>query len=341
MKNYNQICLYLFILVFLNACNDKKTRYYQDTGEIFHTTYSIKYEYSRSLTEDIIKELNRFDNSLNPFKKESVISKVNNNEPVVLDSLFIEVFNKSQEVSHVSGGLFDITCSPFINAWGFGFKNLENITPQLIDSLKEFTGYEKIDIADGKIIKTDPRIQINTSAIAKGFSADIIARMLDSLGIENYMCEIGGEIVAKGINPKDECWHIGIDKPVESKVPEQRDLQVILQICNKAVATSGNYRNFYLKDGKKYAHTIDPRSGYPSSGNVLSATVIAGNCMTADAYATVFMLTSIEQAMEIARNEQLDIYIIYNNENGQISAAYSDGFDKYFIQEQEPSAFSR
>ena len=330
MKKNRTILFFLFASVLFISCNKNKEVYYQDSGEIFHTYYNIKYKYSRLLTKEIQSELGRFDNSLNPFKKGSIISDVNDNVSVELDSLFIEVFIKSQEVSKVSDGLFDITCSPLINAWGFGFKNMDNITPQIIDSLKDFVGYEKIRIVDGRIVKDDPRIQINTSAIAKGFSVDIIARLFDSLGIENYMCEIGGEIAAKGLNPHGECWHIGVDKPLDEKKPDHRDLQTILSVCNKAVATSGNYRNFYLKDGKKYAHTIDPRTGYPSTGNILSVTVIAENCMTADAYATTFMLTSIDKALQIANDQNLEIYIIYTNEDGSTSTVYSDEFKNYF-----------
>jgi len=332
MNNYFIVFYTLLFLSAFSACKNDKKSYYQDNGEIFHTNYNIKYEYSHSLSKEIRNELNRFDNSLNPFNKESVIFQINNNISDVPDSLFIEVFNKSQEVSEISGGLFDITCAPLINAWGFGFKNMENVTPEQIDSLRNLVGYKKIYIENGKVVKTDPRVQINTSAIAKGFSVDIIARLFDSLNIENYMCEIGGEIITKGVNSKGECWHIGIDKPIDEKIQTQRNLQTILKICDKAIATSGNYRNFYVKDGKKYAHTIDPITGYPSTGNILSTTVVADNCMTADAYATTFMLTGIDRAKEIAKELELDIYLIYTEDDGSIVATYSDGFEKYFTE---------
>jgi thiamine biosynthesis lipoprotein len=313
------------------ACSDKKDAVYQeDRGEIFHTFYSIKYEYSRSLKTEILDELHRFDRSLNPFNPASIISRINNNDAIAPDSLFIEVFSKAQEVSAVSDGLFDITCSPLINAWGFGFKNMQDVTPLQIDSLKAFVGYEKISLKNGRIIKTDPRVQINTSAIAKGFSVDVVARLLDSFGVKNYLCEIGGEIRAKGLNRHNKCWRIGIDKPVDEKNAAHRQLQSIIRLCNKSIATSGNYRNFYLKDGKKYAHTINPQTGYPSEGNILSASVVADDCMTADAYATVFMLTSIDDMRRIAREQRLDVFLIYSDENGQIVATYTDGFEKYF-----------
>lgn len=320
----------LFILTFI-SCNNKKSSYLENTGEVFHTYYNIKYEYNRSLKSEIEKELAKFDDSLNPFKPSSIISRINNNEDIEPDSLFIEVFNKAHEVSVISDGAFDITCSPLINAWGFGFKNIDNVTPELIDSLKTFVGYNNIYIKDGKIKKTDPRVQINASAIAKGFSADIVSRLLESYGITNYMCEIGGEIVAKGVNQRGECWRIGIDKPVDEKIPDHRELQTIIQLCNKAIATSGNYRNFYNKNGKKYAHTIDPKTGYPSTNNILSISVIANDCMTADAYATAFMLVPIDEIHRIAKEQNLDVFIIYSDDDNTIGTDQTEGFDKHRI----------
>lgn len=319
------------------ACNQKKSAdkadyaYYKEQGEIFHTSFHIKYAYSRSLSDEIMAELNKFDLSLNPFNKNSIISKVNNNEPVELDSFFITVFNKSEEVSKMTDGKFDITCSPLINAWGFGFKNMDNVTPQVLDSLEQFVGYEKIKLENGKIVKTDPRVQLNTSAIAKGYSCDVIADLLKRHGIENYMVEIGGEVAAKGINDKGEYWHIGVDKPMDDSTAMHRELQTILSINDKCVATSGNYRNYYIKDGKKYAHTIDPTTGYPAEQDILGATVIAGDCMTADAYATAFMASGLKKSEEIAKKVPgLLYYFIYTKPDGTTGIAYSEGFEQFF-----------
>ena len=188
---------------------------------------------------------------MNPFLENSIITKVNRNEPVELDSLFLNVIHKSEEVSRLSGGKFDITVSPLINAWGFGFKNMENVTPEMIDSLKEFVGYEKVSIDDqGNFVKSDPRVEINTSAIAKGYACDVIADLLERQGIEHYMVFIGGEVAARGVNDKGECWRIGIDKPIDDDTGIIHNLQVIISLCDKSIATSGNYRNFYIKDGK-------------------------------------------------------------------------------------------
>lgn len=325
-------CFMLFIIsLFLISCNKKQAIYIEDKGDVFHTTYSIKYKYTYSLKSEIEAELARFDDSLNPFKATSIISKVNKNEAVVLDSFFVNVFNRSQTVSKVSDGLFDITVSPLINAWGFGFKNLENVTPEMIDSLKSIVGYDKIQLQDGQVVKGDPRIQINTSAIAKGYSTDVIANLLESYGIANYMIEIGGEVTAKGTNAKGECWHIGIDKPIDEKVPEHRELQTIIQLCNKSMATSGSYRNFYIKDGKKYAHTINPKTGYPSESNILSATVIADDCMTADAYATVFMLADTADIRRIALREKISYLLILDSGNDSLSVVKSSDFEKYQV----------
>ncbi len=313
------------------SCNEKQVTYIEDKGEIFHTTYSIKYKYSHSLKTEIDAELAKFDDSLNPFKPNSIISKVNNNEAVVLDSFFVNVVNKAQEVSKVSDGLFDITLSPLINAWGFGFKNMDNITVQAIDSLKSIVGYEKIDLQNGEIIKSDPRIQINASAIAKGYSVDVITALLRSYGITDYMIEIGGEVAARGVNAKGECWHIGIDKPIDEKIPNHRELQAIIKLCDKSMATSGSYRNFYRKDNKKYAHTINPKTGYPSESNILSATVIADDCMTADAYATVFMLADTANIRRIALQENLSYLLILDSANDSLAVLKSSDFQKYEI----------
>lgn len=325
----------IIISTLLVSCNSgrrtKEYIYYQDQGEIFTTGYHIKYAYDRSLQEEIVAELDRFDLSLNPFKENSIITKVNRNEPVKVDSLFIKVFRKSTEVSEKSDGKFDITVSPLINAWGFGFQNMDNVTPEIIDSLKEFVGYEKITMdEDGQIIKTDPRVTLNTSAIAKGYACDVIGDLLERFGVEDYMIEIGGEVTARGVNDKGECWRIGVDKPIDDPLGMQHELQVILSLCNKSMATSGNYRNYYVKDGKKYAHTIDPHTGYPSQQDILGATVLADDCMTADAYATAFMAMGMEKSIEMAKEiAGLHYYFIYEKNDSTFGILYSGGFEQF------------
>ena len=343
MKKFKNPSIYFIlslfaILVIGCTSTNKKTDfiYIEDNGEIFHTYFHIKYEYNRSVKEEIMQALQVFDESLNPFKENSIIGKVNNNVPVILDSLFINVFEKSMEVSRKTNGKFDITASPFINAWGFGFKDMDNVTQEKIDSMKSFVGYEKIRIDEGEIIKADPRVQINTSAISKGYSCDIVAQVLQDFGIENYMIEIGGEIAMRGTNDKGNCWRIGIDKPMDDSLAMQRELQIILSICDKAVATSGNYRNYYVKDGVKYAHTIDPQTGYPSEKDILGATVIADDCMTADAYATAFMAMGVEKSVEVAKTiPGLHYYFIYVKPNGEVTSMFSDEFSQFLVDEMD------
>lgn len=339
MRGYNFIhslwCV--CILIGITACQQGKTsssNYQVNQGEIFHTLYNIKYDYPQSLENEILTELERFELSLNPFRDSTIITNINNNVSMQTDSLFTLVFNKAMEVSSLSDGKFDITASPLINAWGFGFKNMDSITPDVIDSLRTFVGYKKIRINDqGLIEKDDPRVQINTSALSKGFSCDLVAHLFDAYGIQNYMIEIGGEIVAKGKNDKNECWRIGIDKPIDDASGLQHELQTIIALCDKSLATSGNYRNFYVKGGKKYAHTIDPSTGYPAEQNILGATVIANDCMTADAWATAFMTMGTEKAIPLAQSiDGLSYYFIYTKPDSTLDVVYSPDFESFFAE---------
>ena len=319
----------LWILMF-TACTKQK-QYFEESGSVFHTIYHIKYEGSEILTEKIDAEFQKFNLSLNPFNPNSIISKVNRNEAVEADDWFIEVFNKAKEVSDHSEGIFDITCAPLVNLWGFGFSKMDSVTPQMIDSIKQFVGYQKVRLDGRKVVKDDSRILLNCSAIAKGYASDIIARLLEREGIENYMVEIGGEVTMKGVNQNGKCWRIGINKPEDDSTGVKNDIEEVVQLCKKGgVATSGNYRNYYVKDGKKYAHTIDPRTGYPSEQSILSATIVAEDYITADAYATAFMAMGLEKAREAAKNiPGIEYYVIYSDENGKHQIEYSTGMLQY------------
>lgn len=319
----------LWILMF-TACTKQK-QYFEESGSVFHTIYHIKYEGSEILTEKIDAEFQKFNLSLNPFNPNSIISKVNRNEAVEADDWFIEVFNKAKEVSDHSEGIFDITCAPLVNLWGFGFSKMDSVTPQMIDSIKQFVGYQKVRLDGRKVVKDDSRILLNCSAIAKGYASDVIARLLEREGIKNYMVEIGGEVTMKGVNQNGKCWRIGINKPEDDSTGVKNDIEEVVQLCKKGgVATSGNYRNYYVKDGKKYAHTIDPRTGYPSEQSILSATIVAEDCITADAYATAFMAMGLEKAREAAKNiPGIEYYVIYSDENGKHQIEYSTGMLQY------------
>ena len=334
---YKKICLLAILWIMLCSACSEPQQYYEESGSVFHTIYHIKYQAPQLLTEKIDAELQKFNLSLNPFNPNSVIAKVNKNEPVEVDEWFKEVFNKSIEVSKNSDGVFDITCAPLVNVWGFGFSKKDSVTSGMIDSLKTFVGYKKVHLEGNKVVKDDPRLLLNCSAIAKGYSCDIIARLLEREGVENYMVEIGGEVTMKGVNERGDCWKIGINKPEDDSTGVMNEIEDIVQLCKKGgVATSGNYRNFYVKDGKKYAHTIDPRTGYPAEQNILSATIVANDCMSADAYATAFMAMGLEKARQMAASlPDIEYYIIYADDNGQHQIEYSKGMLQYLPNRKE------
>ncbi|WP_455584510.1 FAD:protein FMN transferase [Bacteroides sp.] len=304
--------------------------YQSINGLVFGTIYNITYQYDGDLKSEIEAELKRFDNSLSPFNDTSVISRVNRNEEIVTDSFFQTCFNRSMEISKETDGAFDITIAPLANAWGFGFKKGKFPDSIMVDSLLQITDYTKVRLVDGKVVKEDPRIMLSCSAVAKGYSVDVVARLLDKKGIQNYMVDIGGEIVAKGKNSRNGLWRIGINKPIDDSLSVNQEIQTVLELTNVGLATSGNYRNFYYKDGKKYAHTIDPRTGYPVQHNILSATVIAEDCMTADALATAFMVMGLEEASTFANEHpSIDACFIYSDENGNFQTFFTEGMKKY------------
>ena len=299
--------------------------YQHNKGFIFGTVYNITYQSDKNLEKEIIRELDKVDASLSPFNEKSIISKINRNEEAVVDNYFYDVFNLAMQISEDTKGAFDITVAPIVNAWGFGFKSGSSPTSQYIDSLKQFIGYKKVRIdKDKHVVKQDERIMLDCSAIAKGYGSDVVARLFNAKGIKNYMIEIGGEIVASGLSEKRLPWKIGITKPSEDSLGTSNELQTILNITDCAMATSGNYRNFYYKNGKRYAHTIDPRTGYPIQHNILSATVIAKSCAQADAYATSFMVLGLDEAKKILeRHPQLLAYLIYTNKDNEYEVWHS------------------
>lgn len=299
--------------------------YIKKSGTIFGTIYNITYQSDNDLGLLIEKELAKVDSSLSMFNPNSTISKINRNDDVDADELLLYVFKLAQEVSRETKGAFDITVAPLVNIWGFGFIAGEQPNEERIDSLMQLVGYDKVRLVGQRIIKDDPRIMIDLSAVAKGYGSDRIASLLSSKGVENFMIEIGGEIVTRGVNPKNAPWKIGVTKPSDDSLSNNQELQTILDVSGKSIATSGNYRNFYYKDGKKYAHTIDPLTGYPVQHNILSATIIADNCTTADAYATAFMVLGLDDAKEIlSKHPELKAYLICCSEDGNLYIWTSD-----------------
>lgn len=314
-------------VILLVSCQPNK-EYIRNEGMVFGTTFHMVYQSDSDLFSGIMKQVATVDWSLSPFKDTSIISRVNQNDSsVVLDHHFLTVFNKSVEVNAKTEGAFDITVAPLVNAWGFGFSKKETVNRAKIDSILEFVGMKKVSLKNGRIYKSDPRTKFDASAIAKGYGVDVAALYLESAGVENYMVEIGGEIRAKGVNAKGKPWSVGIDKPIDDPTVSQRQLETVLRISNQSLATSGNYRNFYYEGNEKRAHTISPQTGYPVQTNVLSASVVAPDCMTADAYATAFMVLGLDKSLAIANADpDLETYLIYDD-NGVMKSAWTSGFD--------------
>ena len=287
--------------------------YQQNEGAIFGTFYHITYQSSEDLQEAITAELQRVDGSLSMFNQQSILSRMNRGEDVQADSLFRAVFLLAQQVSDATNGAFDITVAPLVNAWGFGFKNGALPDSAAVDSLRQLVGFRRISLTDeGRLQREDPRMILDCGAVAKGFGVDQVANLLRARGIQNYMVEIGGEVIVHGLNPKGKPWHVGVNRPVDDPESQSNELDTILTLTDCAMATSGNYRNYYTtEDGRRVAHTIDPATGYPVQHSILSATVLAPTCAEADAFATSFMVLGLDRAKAvIARHPELQVYFI-------------------------------
>lgn len=308
-------------IIILTQSKPAKPEYRTAQGLVFGTRYNITYFYNEDLKPEIEHTMALVDSALSMFNEQSTISAVNRSASIqVTDTMFLKVYRRAMEISDLTHGAFDITVAPAVNAWGFGFKHAENIRQATIDSLLQITGYGKIHETDGLITKDDPRIMLDCSAIAKGFGSDMVAQTLRSKGISDYMVEIGGEIVVSGHNPKGNKWNIGISKPVDDSLSVNNELQTVISVTDIAMATSGNYRNFYVKDGRKYAHTIDPHTCQPVSHSLLSATVLAPDCATADALATSMMVMGLDSAKALlSRHPEFQAYLIYQTPDGTIT----------------------
>ncbi|GHV10341.1 FAD:protein FMN transferase [Bacteroidia bacterium] len=330
-------------LIVMNCCVcllfscTKQPPWYLTQGEIFHTTAHFKYLYHKDLGAEIFARLDSFDWSLNPYNKQSIIYKVNHNEAVEVDDWFITVFNRAQAISRLTGGYYDITCAPLVNLWGFGFEKSDTVTPQMVDSILQFVGYQKVWLDGRKVVKSDPRVQLDMSSIAKGYAVDVVAELLDGYGIADYMVEIGGEVRTKGANPEGKGWCIEILKPIDDVSGAQQEFQKAVALEDYSLATSGNYRNFYVKDGKKIAHTINPLTGYPvvetlHAMSLLSVSILYPDCMTADAFATACMTLGMEKARALADSiPHLDYLFIYSDASGNLQEQQSRNFERYIV----------
>ncbi len=305
------------------------------TGPTMGSTYAIKYitspDKAVNYQVQVDSILEKFNESLSTYRPDSEISQFNNGHAVAFRlPFFYPVLKKAQEVYTISGGAFDPTVGPLVNAWGFGTGKERKAPSQArIDSLKNFIGFDKIAFDEQSVQKQQEGVYMDFNAIAPGYAADVLGKFLEDKGIVDYMIEVGGEVLCKGKNKEGKYWTIGINNP-EHEQKGGDELQAIVQMNNRALATSGNYRNYYEQDGKKYAHTIDPKTGYPVQHSLLSASVFAKDCMSADAYATVFMVVGREKAVELLSSiKDLDAFLVYADEKGNIQTYTTEGIKPY------------
>ncbi len=279
--------------------------------------YNVKYlsEDQISYQGEVDSILRSFNNSLSTYIPDSELSQLNANGKINNPSdLLLKVMGKSEEVWISTYGAFDPTIGPLVNAWGFGpNKSPELLDSAMVDSLLSHVSFGKI-LFNKESIELEPGMYLDFSAIAKGYAVDLLADFLENKHLDNYMVEIGGEVKVKGRNNEGVIWKIGIENPLVE--PQERILLAIAQLENMAMATSGNYRNFYELDGKVIAHTIDPRTGFNPGNNVLSASVFAKDCILADAYATAFMVMGLESVKALINQNDLEALIIYDNGDG-------------------------
>ena len=299
------------IFLLLRKSDAKAGNWQHDEGFVFGTVYNITYRYGENLQAEIEAELKKVDGEFSMFNEHSTVARINRGDSLVERSaMFREVYDLAQRVTADTQGAFDITVAPLVNAWGFGFKHEQLPTKEQVDSLLQI------------------RSQMDFAAIAKGYGCDVVARLLKSRGISDYMVEIGGEIAIHGTNPSDAPWRVGVNKPVDDSLSVSGELLAVLKLSDVCLATSGNYRNFYYKGGRKYAHTIDPRTGYPVQHEVLSATVLADNCATADAYATAFMVLGLDSTRAVLqRHPEMKAYLIYTDQDNDYAVWHSPGMD--------------
>ncbi len=309
----------------------------QTRGEALGTTYNIIYLGNAKLDfqAEIDSVFTVVNKSLSTYIPDSDISRINRGDSlVVVDRMFQEVFELSRKVHKQTKGYFDPTVGTLVNAWGFGPGEQISMDSLTVDSLLQYVGFNKVSISpQNRVIKQNPNIYFDFNAIAKGYAIDRLAVMLDNKGIENYLVEVGGEVVAKGINlEKEKPWVVGIDDP---QAEMGRQMKLLINMSDRALASSGNYRKYRVDSisGKKYVHTIDPISGYTKNSNTLGVTILANDCATADAYATAFMAMDLHEAFKVINyNKDLEAYIIYLDEKGVTQEFLTKGFKELLVE---------
>ncbi len=344
--------LWCFIIVFLAACtgNEPSTgrttspqsAYTKLWGSTMGTTYNITYKdsQSRNLQAQVDSLLKAVNNEVSTYEKQSTISRVNQAGPVITltgsaGGHFHMNYQKAKAVFDITSGDFDPTVMPLVNYWGFGTsmkRAVTEIDSVKVDSLKQYVGFEKVHLQvsgdDLIVTKENPAVALDFSACAKGGGVDAVGAFFRSLGIEDYLIDIGGELVARGISPRGTAWNVGISVPKEDAAVDE--VHTVVSLSDKAIATSGNHRNYYQTKGYKYGHTLNPATGFPEKNDLLSATVFAGDCMTADAYATAFMVMGMEKALKLASEiPEIEAFFIYGKPDGSMGVKYTSGAEDF------------
>jgi len=322
----------VLLVLLLSSCRHRKEPVLvKFGGETQGTYYAVTYyaDDSINLKSSVDSLLNRFDSTASTYKPNSIISRMNSNDASVrADEMFTFIFQKAMEVSEKTDGAFDITVGPLVYAWGFGLSNRLKMDQHIVDSLLPLVGYHKVMLDNGKLIKTDPRIRIDYNAIAQGYAVDVVAAFFDSKGIQSYLIDIGGEVLARRTKPGGEKWSVAIEMPTKT-ADDPRTIKAVVSLQDMAISTSGSYRKFYEQNGIRYSHEIDPATGYPVKHSTLSVSVLANDCITADAYATAFMVMGVERGKEFLKKlPKLDVYFIYTAPDGSMKTYYTKGFEK-------------
>jgi len=301
-------------------------------GTTMGSTYQIKYldEKNRNFQPAIDSILDAFTKALSTWEAESEISRFNRGDSLVFESpFFYPVLQKSLEIYLKTNGAFNPAVKPLVNAWGFGENRKDSVSQSIIDSLLAFSDFRLVRFDERKVVKADRRVMLDFNAIAPGYASDVLGSFLRKQGVNRFMVEISGEVLCQGLNPDNQPWKIGIENPQTDDAT--RKVFRTVQLQDKALATSGNYRNFYVKDGKKYAHTINPKTGAPAQHNLLSASVVAPDCISADAYATACMVLGVEGAkFLLEQNPELEGMLIFD-ENGKINTYSTQGFERILL----------
>lgn len=343
-KNMKQTFFWIILIALsLVACQNEPQSlpYLKLNGETMGTYYRVTYAdaQERDFQPEIEQFLEDFNNQVSTYIPSSTISRFNQSEAtfnVTDQAYFMGNLEIARRVFEQSNGAFDPTVMPLVNYWGFGYTPKEPVTQvdsAQVDSLLALVGMEKVALENGYLTKTEVGVQLDFSAVAKGYAIDEIARLLEEKGVEHYLIDIGGEARARGVNAQGNVWTIGINVPKEDA--ELTDIQAAIPLDDRAIATSGNYRNYYEVNGLKYGHEINPKTGFPERTNLLSASVFAPDCATADAWATAFMIMGLDAAFAKASEmPDIEAYFIYGNDQGGISEKYTNGLSEHFVTQQ-------